>query len=76
MPVTEIVLLMSALLAYAAGMVFWVHRCFARIEGGQAVAVPPWLGFAGDPTLAFIGSLPFPGLLLAFAWWSALVRAG
>lgn len=76
MPVTEVVLLMSALLFYAVGMVFWVHRCFVGIEGGRAVAVPGWLRFAGDPTLAFIGSLPVPALLMAFAWWSALVRAG
>ena len=68
MPLTELVLIVSTLIAYGVGLAFWLVHCLdaSRV---QVPAAPAWRRFARDPIMAFATGVPVFALVgLVLAW--------
>lgn len=69
MPLTELVLIVSALIAYGAVLAFWLPHCMEASRPGGLVAAPAWRRLALDPVTVFVSGVPVLALVgLALAW--------
>lgn len=67
MLLTELVLAISATIAYLFGVCFWLaHR---RSSGGPMVVASAHRSFAHEPAVALVGGLPVAAALAFVVFW-------
>ena len=76
MPLTELVLIVSTLIAYGVGLAFWLIHCLDASRVQVHAGAPAWRRFARDPLMAFATGVPvfvLVGLVLAWRVLPALL---
>ena len=76
MPLTELVLIVSTLIAYGVGLAFWLVHCLDATQAHAPAAAPAWRRLARDPAAAFASGVPvivLVGLVLAWRVLPALI---
>ncbi|EHP93254.1 hypothetical protein [Methylorubrum extorquens] len=69
MPLTELVLIVSTLIAYGVGLAFWLVHCLDPSRVQVHAGAPAWRRLVCDPVMALASGVPVLALVgLVLAW--------